>query len=124
MSLTQKEMDARLHKNGWDWFLISTVTPGVVRLQMGSDGEIETLWRKCFEAPTIEQAVSEAEQFISTISAEEYGKTQDYDWGEAIEHTLAADVCPRCGGSGVEPGQLDLSETCVACDGRGHAAKA
>lgn len=74
--ITQKELNKRLNKNGWMWFLISNLTPGIIRIQLGDDGEEESGWRKCIEAPTLEQAVMEAEAFIESINAYEYGKTQ------------------------------------------------
>ena len=69
MEITQKELDKRLKRNGWNWFLFSTIAPGVVRLQMGQGGEEETMWWKCFEAETLEKAIEDAEKFISTVSA-------------------------------------------------------
>jgi len=87
MEMTQTELDKRLHKNGWDWFLVSTMSPDIVRLQMGQDGNEETMWRKCFEAPNLEKAVEDAEKFIQTISASEYGRQQF--GGQADQDTLA-----------------------------------
>lgn len=74
--ITQEELSRRLNKNGWAWHLISNLTPGVIRIQMGDDGEEETGWRKCIEAPTLEQAVAKAEKLVNSINAYEYGKTQ------------------------------------------------
>lgn len=74
--ITQEELSRRLNKNGWAWFLISNATPGVVRIQLGDDGEEETLWRKCIEAPTLEQAVNDAEKFVESVNAYEYGIQQ------------------------------------------------
>ena len=36
---------------------------------------------------------------------------------EAVD---AGQSCPSCGGTGIEPYQLDLQETCVVCKGTGH----
>lgn len=56
--MSQEELDKRLNKNGWAWFLFSNLTPGIIRLQMGAAVETLTEWRKCFEAPTLEEAVT------------------------------------------------------------------
>ena len=58
------------------WCLISNASPGIIRIQLSDDGEDETGWRKCIEAPTLEQAVKDAEAFIESINAYEYGNTQ------------------------------------------------
>lgn len=73
--ITQAELDRRLNKNGWAWHLISNATPGIIRIQLGSDGEQEDGWRKCIESQTIEQAVNDAEKFITSISASEYASS-------------------------------------------------
>lgn len=52
------------------------MTPGIIRIQLSDDGEEETGWRKCIEAPNLEQAVFDAEKFVASINAYEYGKTQ------------------------------------------------
>lgn len=70
--ITQEELDRRLNKNGWSWHLISNATPGIIRIQLGSDSQEEDGWRKCIEAPSLEQAVNDAEKFIASISATEY----------------------------------------------------
>lgn len=74
--ITQEELNKRLNKNGWMWFLISNATPGIFRIQLGDDGEEETVWRKCIEASSLEQAVNDAEKFVESINAYEYGRTQ------------------------------------------------
>jgi hypothetical protein len=74
--ITQEELSRRLNVNGRMWFLISNATPGIIRIQLGDDGEEETLWRKCIEAPTLEQAVKDAEKFVRSINAYEYGMQQ------------------------------------------------
>ena len=70
--ITQTELSRRLNKNGWSWFLISNLTPGVIRIQLGASGNEETGWRKCVEAPSLEEAVVKAEQFIETNSVFDY----------------------------------------------------
>jgi len=75
--ITQDELNRRLNKNGWMWHLVSNLTPGVIRIQLADDGEEETNWRKCIEAPTFEQAVKDAEQFVESINAYEYGRLQE-----------------------------------------------
>jgi len=77
--MTQEELDRRLKKNSWNWFLFSNLTPGIVRLQMGAEVETLTEWRKCFEAPTLEEAVKKAEAFISQTSADEYYRQINQD---------------------------------------------
>jgi hypothetical protein len=72
--ITQEELSRRLNKNGWSWHLVSNLTSGIIRIQMGDDGEEESMWRKCFEAPTLEEAVTKAETFIESINAYEYGR--------------------------------------------------
>lgn len=74
--ITEQELNTRLNKNGWAWHLISNATPGIVRIQLGDDGEEESGWRKCIEAPTLEQAVNDAETFVKSINAYEYGAQQ------------------------------------------------
>ena len=44
--------------------------------------------------------------------------------GKAVEHTLAADVCPGCDGTGTSYPNGPEPEMCLRCDGTGHAAKA
>ena len=72
MKVTQADLSQRLNKNGWDWHLVSTVTPGIVRIQMGDDHEEETGWRKCVEAPTLQLALEKAEKLVNAISADDY----------------------------------------------------
>jgi hypothetical protein len=74
--ITANELTERLNKNGWKWHLLSNITPGVVRIQLGDDGTEETLWRKCIEAPTLEQAVDAAEVFVGSVNAYEYGRKE------------------------------------------------
>ncbi len=71
--ISSEELSLRLNKNGWSWCLISNLTPNMIRIQLSDDGEEETGWRKCIEAPTIEQAVEAAERFVLSINAYEYG---------------------------------------------------
>lgn len=71
--MTNQELSRRLNKNGWMWYLVSNLTPGIVRIQMGDDGEEETMWRKCVEAPTLEEAIIKAEELVNSINAYEYG---------------------------------------------------
>lgn len=70
--ITQEELSRRLNKNGWSWCLISNLTPGIIRIQLSDDGEEETGWRKCIEAPTIEEAVNKAEDFVTNTNAYKY----------------------------------------------------
>ena len=72
--ITQEELSRRLNKNGWAWHMVSNLTPGIIRIQMADDGEEETNWRKCVEAPTLEEAVTEAEKIVNSINAYEYGR--------------------------------------------------
>lgn len=43
---------------------------------------------------------------------------------EAVEHTLAADVCPDCKGEGIVKDGFGQLFECARCNGSGHAAKA
>ena len=70
--ITQEELSNRLNKNGWNWHLISNLTPGVIRIQMGDNHEEETGWRKCVEALTLTQALEKAERLVNEISADDY----------------------------------------------------
>ncbi len=70
--ITQQELSQRLHKNGWDWCLISTATPGIVRIQLSDDHKEDTGWRKCVEAPTLVEAIEKAEKLVNEISADDY----------------------------------------------------
>lgn len=74
--ITQEELSTLLNKNGWSWCLISTASPDIVRIQLSDDGEEETGWRKCIEAETFEQAIKDAEEFVESINAYEYGRGQ------------------------------------------------
>jgi hypothetical protein len=73
-SISQDELSLRLNKNGWVWCLISNATPGIVRIQLSDDGEEETLWRKCVESTSLEEAVNEAEKLVNSINAYDYGR--------------------------------------------------
>jgi hypothetical protein len=72
MSITEADLDRRLNVNGWGWMLISTLTPGVVRIQLANAGEEDWGWRACVEAPTLEEAVAQAEALVNSTSASEY----------------------------------------------------
>jgi hypothetical protein len=85
--ITQEELSRRLNKNGWAWHLISNMIPGIVRIQLGDDGEEETMWRKCIEAPTLDEAVTAAEKFVESINAYEYGLTRQFG-GQDDKDTL------------------------------------
>ena len=76
--MEQKELSERLNKNGWTWCLVSMLTPKVVRIQLSDNGEEETGWRKCIEAPTLEQAVEEAEKLVESVNAYQYGKGRGF----------------------------------------------
>lgn len=77
IEITQAELSKRINKNGWQWCLISNATPGVIRIQLSDDGEEEMGWRKCVEAPTLDEAVLAAEQFVTSITPDEYWR-QNY----------------------------------------------
>ena len=74
LKISHDELSMRLNKNGWAWHMISTLTPGVVRIQMADDGEEETGWRECVEAPTLQEAVDKAEKLVDEISADDFFK--------------------------------------------------
>lgn len=76
----QEELTNRLNKNGWAWCLVSNATPGIIRIQLSDDGEIETNWRKCVEAPTYKEAISKAEEFVNSINAYEYGRLVNQEY--------------------------------------------
>jgi hypothetical protein len=78
-------LDAHLNKNGWQWCLVSTLTPGVVRIQMGAadqGDEFDEPWRKCFEGATPEEAIAMAEEFITRVSAQEYSERAMEKWSD------------------------------------------
>jgi len=58
--------------NGWECGLVSTLTPGIVRIQLMSPGEFEPGWRKCIEAPTFDEALEKAAEFTASITWQEY----------------------------------------------------
>ena len=60
---------------GGDWAcgLVSTLTPGMIRIQLMSPGEFEPGWRKCVEASTFERALEKAIEFTNNITWQEYG---------------------------------------------------
>ena len=70
----QTMLDERLNKNGWTWHLVSNLTPGVYRIQMGDDGDEETCWRECVEAPTLEDAIVKAEDLVNSINAHDHAR--------------------------------------------------
>jgi len=72
--ITQEELNLRLNKNGWKWQLVSNATPGIIRIQLSDDEIIETCWRKCIEAPTLQEALDKAEKFVDSINAYKYGQ--------------------------------------------------
>lgn len=63
----QEIMDEAQEKfgEGWAWGLVSTLSPGVIRIQLHSDGEEEDMMRRCVESPTFEEAVAEAIKFTN-----------------------------------------------------------
>lgn len=67
-----KWLDGALGK-GWTCGLMSN-TPGLFRLQLHDDGDVELGWRKCIEAPTLEEAVKSAIEFTHKTTVEEYQK--------------------------------------------------
>ena len=77
--MTQDELSQRLNTNGWMWYAVSNLTPGIIRIQLGDDGIEESGWRKCIEMPTLAEAVSEAEKFVASINAYEYGTQRMLD---------------------------------------------
>ena len=79
--ISQKEINERLNKNGWSWHLISSLRNGI-RIQLGDDGEEETGWRKCVEAPTLKEAIDKAEELVNNINAYEYGKDKGFNSNE------------------------------------------
>ncbi len=56
---------------GWMCGLQSEVTPGIVRLQLMSVGK-ERYWRKCVEAPTLDEAIREAIRFTKTVTVQQW----------------------------------------------------
>lgn len=60
--------------NGWACALISTLTPGIIRIQLMSPGEHEPGWRKCVEAPTFEEALEKARKFTHSITWQDFEK--------------------------------------------------
>ena len=59
--------------NGWVCGLVSTVTPGIFRIQLMSPGEFEPGWRKCIDASTFDQALDKASEFTKSITWQDYG---------------------------------------------------
>ena len=72
MEINFEEIESKLG-NGWACGLVSTATPGIVRIQLMSPGEFEPGWRKCIEAPTFEEALEMASFFTHNITWQEYG---------------------------------------------------
>ena len=68
-----EEITAKLY-NGWVCGLVSTLTLGIVRIQLMSPGEFEPGWRKCIETPTLEKSITAAEIFTQNITWQEYGR--------------------------------------------------
>ena len=61
----QKMMDKRLKKHGWQWNLISTLSEGVVRVQIAPTGIMFETRIKCFNGSTLEDAITQAEKYIN-----------------------------------------------------------
>lgn len=57
---------------GWSCGLVSQLIPGMWRVQLHDAGEYELGWRKCIEAPTLEEAVQAAIEFTHKTTVEEY----------------------------------------------------
>lgn len=77
-NITQEELHKRLNKNGWNWCLVSNLGDDI-RIQLSDDGEEETGWRKCIEAPTLKGAIDKAEELVNSINAYEYGKDKGFN---------------------------------------------
>ena len=77
-TITQETLNNRLNKNGWTWCLISDYEKGI-RIQLSDDGEEETGWRECVEAPTLKEAIDEAEKLVNSANAYEYGKDKGFN---------------------------------------------
>ena len=67
------ESTEKLNKNGWQWMLVSTATPGAIRIQLGEAGDEETCWRRCVEAKTLSEAIKKAEQLVESINGHLHG---------------------------------------------------
>lgn len=65
----KQRMDG-LKQNGWTWALISTATPNVVRIRLV--GEYNELIGKSIEAPTFEESLVAAEEFVKNTAFHDY----------------------------------------------------
>ncbi len=59
---------------------------------MSENGEEDAGWRKCVEAPTLEEVVSEAEKLVNNISPDDY-------WRQTYGEPEDRDSCVFCGSS-------------------------
>ena len=57
-------LDNKLTKHGWQWNLISTLTEGIIRMQIAPAGEFYEHRIKCFNGKTLEEAAHAAEIYI------------------------------------------------------------
>ncbi len=87
-----QEIESKLG-DGWGVTLISTVTPGIVRIQLcGKDEMYEA--RACVEGHTLEQAIENAVRFTKSTDVDEW---ESKFWNAAAN---AGDepfcACPQC----------------------------
>ncbi len=60
----QMYLDEKLTKHGWQWNLMSTLTEGIIRVQIAPEGEGFEHRIKCFNGATLTEAVDDAEKYI------------------------------------------------------------
>lgn len=60
----QTYLNKKLTKHGWQWNLVSTLSEGIVRVQIAPKGEGFEHRIKCFNAETLEEAATAAEKYI------------------------------------------------------------
>ena len=60
----QAYLDKKLTKHGWQWNLVSTLTEGIIRVQIAPVGPCYESRIKCFNAETLEEAANNAEKYV------------------------------------------------------------
>ena len=60
----QSYLDKKLNKYGWQWNLVSTLTEGIIRVQIAPAGEGYEPRIKCFNGKTLKETADDAEKYI------------------------------------------------------------
>lgn len=62
--LMQKYLDEKLTRHGWQWNLVSTLSEGIIKVQIAPVGKGIERRIKSFNAATLKEAVTDAQKYI------------------------------------------------------------